>query len=88
MPRRDGTGPMGYGPSPERGAGYYCRGGAGMRNHYGYGRGGMSGFGRSHRWGRCSFPVAPTSLSERKRMLEEELKELDAQLARTDEKDI
>lgn len=68
MPRRNGTGPMGYGPMTGRGMGY-CRG----------------GYGRGLGWGMYAPPVAPVSLAERKRMLEEELKRIDAQMKESNE---
>jgi len=79
MPRRNGTGPMGNGPMTGRGMGY-CRGGAGVGYGYGMGRG--AGFGRGLGWGMY---VAPISLTERKRMLEEELKQLEAQMKESNE---
>nr|WP_319474141.1 DUF5320 domain-containing protein [uncultured Sphaerochaeta sp.] len=75
MPKRNGTGPMGYGPMTGRGMGY-CRGGVG----YGMGRG--AGFGRGLGWG---MHVSPISLAERKRLLEEELKQLEAQMKESNE---
>ncbi len=78
MPRRNGTGPTGNGPMTGRGMGY-CRGGIG----YGMGRG--AGFGRGLGWGMYATPVAPISLAERKRMLEEELKQLEAQMKESNE---
>ncbi|MGE4454642.1 MAG: DUF5320 domain-containing protein [Sphaerochaeta sp.] len=87
MPRRNGTGPMGYGPLTGRGMGY-CRGGAGVGYGYGYGMGRGAGFGRGLGWGMYAPQAAPVSLAERKRMLEEELKDLDAQLAKERETNI
>ncbi len=87
MPRRNGTGPMGYGPLTGRGMGY-CRGGAGVGYGYGYGMGRGAGFGRGLGWGMYAPPVAPVSLAERKRMLEDELKDLDAQLAKERETNV
>ncbi len=78
MPRRNGTGPTGNGPMTGRGMGY-CRGGIG----YGMGRG--AGFGRGFGWGMYATPVAPISLAERKRMLEDELKQLEAQMKESNE---
>ncbi len=66
---------MGYGPMTGRGMGY-CRGGVG----YGMGRG--AGFGRGLGWG---MHVSPISLAERKRLLEEELKQLEAQMKESNE---
>ncbi len=80
MPRRNGTGPLGYGPLTGRGMGN-CRGGAGV----GYGMGRGAGFGRGLGWGMYAPPVAPISLAERKRLLEEELKQLDAQMKESNE---
>lgn len=78
MPRRNGTGPTGNGPMTGRGMGY-CRGGVG----YGMGRG--AGFGRGLGWGMYATPVAPISLAERKRILEDELKQLEAQMKESNE---
>ncbi|MBJ2355387.1 DUF5320 domain-containing protein [Sphaerochaeta sp. S2] len=82
MPRRNGTGPMGNGPMTGRGMGY-CRGGAGVGYGYGMGRG--AGFGRGLGWGMYATPVAPISLAERKRILEDELKQLEAQMKESNE---
>ena len=78
MPRRNGTGPTGNGPMTGRGMGY-CRGGVG----YGMGRG--AGFGRGLGWGMYATPVAPISLAERKRILEDELKQLEAPMKESNE---
>ncbi len=83
MPRRNGTGPMGYGPMTGRGMGY-CGSGAGAGYGYGMGRG--FGLGRSFGYGNAfAAPASSTLLAERKRILEEELRALDAQLAKDNE---
>jgi len=76
MPRRDGTGPMGYGPLTGRGMGF-CTRQPGYRMGYGYGmgRGWRSGFGAFQ-------PISgQQSLQARKQMLEEELKQVENLLA-------
>jgi len=69
MPYRDGTGPMGYGPMTGRGMG-------GCRREVGYGR----GFGRGRRYG-MGWEMYPPTLTDRKRILQEELKRIDELLA-------
>ncbi|MCK4555477.1 MAG: DUF5320 domain-containing protein [Candidatus Aenigmarchaeota archaeon] len=66
MPRRDGTGPMGYGPVTGRGLGPCGRGLA-------FGRGMGQGFGRRY--------IEPATLTkdEQKKILETELKQIDAE---------
>ena len=76
MPRRDGSGPMGYGPLTGRGMGFCARpSGYGMGWGYGMGRGWRSGYG--------AFPpmTGQQSLDARKKMLEEELKQVETLLA-------
>ncbi|MCK9548793.1 MAG: DUF5320 domain-containing protein, partial [Sphaerochaeta sp.] len=81
MPRYDGTGPWGYGPMTGRGMGR-CNPAYHQGYGFGWGRGmGRRFFGRG--WGMgggASMPFAAPaiSLEERKRFLEEELKEIDA----------
>jgi hypothetical protein len=84
MPRYDGTGPWGYGPMTGRGMGPCARGfrgGMGCRYSGGWGQGWGRGMGG---WWGYSQPVDPPAelLAERKRMLEEELKEIDALLSK------
>lgn len=69
MPRRDGTGPMGYGPQTGRGFGLCQRG---------FGRGPGMGFGRRFGMGR-GFYNEPVQLTkeEQKRILEAELKNIE-----------
>lgn len=81
MPRRDGSGPMGYGPLTGRGMGFCARQpGYGMGYGYGMGRGGRSGYAA----------VQPFSgqetLAMRKRILEEELKQVETLLAQEPQK--
>jgi len=82
MPKFDGTGPTGRGPMTGRGMGP-C--GAG----YGYERGYGMGFGRGGGYGGfCGCPMCGYGISsrnwmtkeERKQMLEEEAKDLEAEL--------
>lgn len=65
MPRRDGTGPLGYGARSGKGMGF-CRTG------FGYGQAGGRGYG--HRVN------SPALLAARKRMLEQELKTVETLL--------
>jgi|LSQX01.3.fsa_nt_gb hypothetical protein len=89
MPRYDGTGPWGQGPMSGRGMGP-CnrgfRGGMGHRFGGGWGGGWGRGWGRSMGMGywAAAQPATPPAdlLAERKRMLEEELKEIEALLAK------
>lgn len=84
MPRYDGTGPWGQGPMTGRGMGP-CNRAYQSGYGFGYGRGmGRRWFGRG--WGMgwgASVPFSPpiVSLEERKRFLEEELKEINELIA-------
>ncbi len=77
MPRFDGTGPLGYGPSAGRGLGP-CGAGIGWRR--GFGR----GYGRF--WGSYNTPYKMTQkeetevLRDEAEILEEELKEIKERL--------
>jgi len=80
MPGRDGTGPSGQGPLTGRGFGPCGRSMAFRR-----------GFGRGFGWRRQYFdePIAePLTLTkeEQKKILEEEKKDLELELQRTQEK--
>jgi len=69
MPRRDGTGPAGFGPTTGRGMGN-C-------NNYsavGYGMGRRAGRG----CGLYAAVASPITLAERKQLLQEELNRIEA----------
>jgi hypothetical protein len=70
MPRRDGTGPAGFGPMTGRGMGACTNYSA-----IGYGMGKRMGRG----WGFGSYgnPASPITLAERKQMLQEQLKRIE-----------
>lgn len=98
MPRYDGSGPWGQGPMTGRGMGPcnpHYRGGFGAGFGGGWGRGmgrrrGGGGWGRGMGmgmgmgWYGPPVDAVPTQeiLQERKRMLEEELKEIESLLAK------
>ncbi len=73
MPRRDGTGPAGFGPMKGRGMGN-C-------NNYsavGYGMGRRAGRGCGWGYGPYTAVASPITLAERKQLLQEELKRIEA----------
>ena len=73
MPRRDGTGPAGFGPMTGRGMGN-C-------NNYsavGYGMGRRAGRGCGWGNGPHTAVASPITLAERKQLLQEELKRIEA----------
>ncbi len=76
MPRFDGSGPQGRGPLTGRGAGY-CRGS--RFSGRGFGSGFGRGFGRGFRnFGFFDEPYnRPLTKEEEKKILEEDLKDLD-----------
>lgn len=87
MPRYDGTGPWGQGPMSGRGMGPCAQGGR-YGAPFGYGR----GMGRRCYGGRGMPmmgayypPVREPSLNEHKQFLEEQLKEIDALIAKEGE---
>ena len=82
MPRFDGTGPMGQGPMTGGGRGR-CTGGAGFGYGAGYGRG--CGWGRGAGFCRRVGFGGRMPLSDRKAMLEEELKEVEHLMAEEQE---
>ncbi len=84
MPRRDATGPMGYGPMTGRGMGN-CRPNASSAYGYGMGMGfgRRCGFGRGFGWS-MGYGVAP-NLETRKRMLEDELRDINSLLSKESE---
>ena len=69
MPQNDGTGPMGQGPLTGRGFGPCARG-------FGFRRGFGKGFGRGMGW---RFQPIQFSEADEKKILEEELKEIEAE---------
>jgi hypothetical protein len=75
MPRRDGTGPMGFGSLSGRGMGFCAR-----QNGYGMGRGWRSGAAA------VQPSVGHETLTMRKRILEEELKQVESLLAQEHQK--
>lgn len=78
MPRRNGTGPMGYGPMTGRGMGN-CGQNLGLGYGYGIRMGRRCGFG---------WPAGNTfspNLALRKQMLEEELKQVNTLLSNESE---
>lgn len=79
MPRRDGTGPAGFGPMTGRGMGN-C-------NNYssiGYGMGRRLGRGCGWGYGPYAAVASPITLTERKSLLQEELKRLDSLIEQTE----
>lgn len=79
MPGFDKTGPNGMGPMSGRGMGY-CAGG--MRGGFGRGFRRGSGFGRGFGIGNgfCPWVQAPLTKEEEKKMIEEEIKNIEAYL--------
>ena len=69
MPGFDGTGPEGRGPLSGRGFGPCA----------GRGRGYGKGFGRGYGRSPCRYPSIEFSEEEQKKILQEELKELEAE---------
>ncbi len=73
MPRRDGTGPAGFGPMTGRGMGACTNYPA-----IGYGMGRRAGRGCGRGNGPYAAGASPISLAERKNLLQEELKRIEA----------
>lgn len=88
MPRYDGTGPWGQGPMSGRTMGPCAQGGR-YGTGFGYGRGmGRRCYG-GRGWpmmGHFGPPMREPSLTERKQFLEEQLKEIDALIAKEGER--
>jgi len=91
MPKFDGTGPQGQGPMTGRGMGPCAMPIGRQGSGYGYGRGYGMGFGRTAMMGYGRFGGCPLcgagmnsrnwmTKEERKQMLEEEAKDLEAEL--------
>ena len=79
MPRRDGTGPAGFGPMTGRGLGS-CNKYSGL----GYGMGRPLGRGCGWGYGLYAAQASPVTLAERKQLLEEELKRVDSLLVQSE----
>ena len=81
MPGFDGKGPNGMGPMSGRGMGR-CADGTGRNFGRGFGRGCGMGFGRCFgmRNGFCPWVQAPLTKEEEKKLVEEEIKQLETYL--------
>lgn len=79
MPRRDGTGPAGFGPMTGRGMGNCTN-----YSTIGYGMGRRFGRGCGWGFGPYGAPASPITLAERKQRLQEELKHVDSLLGQSE----